>query len=192
MLITDLTGKLNDSSMNYDRIIKSVPVVIGTCDCDYSGLLVHFNFERLLDVLNDGSVGDQPELPSDFIQLHHAEICPDGQNTTSSADCLIAKKGILFVGEKMTLENKNPRVQRERSRFFVPKSAIRVEIHLPSLVITGNIYIELWQRLVGAFSNERMFVPVTNARLSRPDGRSFKFEFVAVNRNQINSITQKE
>jgi hypothetical protein len=191
-LIADLSGKIAASTAKSGKIIKSIPVVIGTIDSEYTGNIVRFSFERLLDILNRGSVGDQPELPFEYLQLHNAEICPfDLQNTTSSANCIIAKSGILFVGEKMITENENY-FDLNRSSLFMPKKAICVEIRLPSLLIIGQIYIELWQRLIGAFSDDRRFLPVTSALLSRPNGQRARFEFVAVNRNQINSITQKE
>ena len=177
-----------------ERLIKSTSVVIGTVDYNYTGRIIHFDSERLLDVLNQGSAGDQPDLSFEFLQLHDMQICSqDGQRELVSPNSLVAKNGILFVGEEEARSIDIPCLHYNRLRNFITKKAICVEIHMPSLFIIGKVHIEPWQRLTGALNDNRRFLPMTNAIISsRPHARAAKFEFVAVNRGQINCIAKME
>ena len=58
--------------------------------------------------------------------------------------------------------------------------------------MVGQMHIDLWQRLMGALNDDRQFLPVTEALLSRPNAGSAEFEFVAVNRNQISYLAKME
>lgn len=183
-MITDLRRTPAGPTEKIDGITKSTRVTIGTIDFTYTGHIIHYGAERLIDVLNQGSAGDQPDLPVDFLQLQDVKICSvDGRKIPPSPNCLINKSGILFVGEKITEID----IPRNRSNLSIPKKPICVEVHLPSIFITAQIYIEPWQRLIGALNDNRRFLPLTRAIISsKPDAaRIAEFEFVAVNRNQI-------
>jgi hypothetical protein len=189
--VSKISAKLAEES---ESLIRSSSVVIGTPDYTYSGHVIHFNTERLLDVLNEGSQGDQPDLSGDFLQLHDMQICfLDGQKEPVSANSLVSKNGILFVGEAETKGIEIPCLHYDRLSHFVLKKPICVEIHMPSLFIVGRVHIEPWQRLSGALSDDRRFLPITNAIISyRPHARSSQFEFVAVNRSQITCIAKMD
>ena len=188
------SGTLAGSTIDSCGMIKSTAVVVCTIDNVFTGRIVHFTSERLLDVLNEGSVGDQPELPVDYLELHDAQIYSiDGQKNNTSSECLIVKSGIFFIGENKVAQNTLAGIPQKRSSLFTPKTAIRVEIRMPSFLITGQVYIELWQRLMGALNDVRRFIPVTNALISsRLNAWNREFEFTAVNRNQINCIAKTE
>lgn len=177
-----------------ESLIKSTSVVIGTSDYMYTGDIIHFTNERLLDVLNKGSVGDQPELPNDFIQLHDMKVCSlDGQKINLFTNSLIAKSGTLFVGQEKINEIEIPCLHWNRLKLFISKKAVCVEIHIPSFIIIGNLYIEPWQRLIGALNDDRKFLPVTHAIMSfKPNFKITKFEFLAINKNHINCIAKRE
>jgi hypothetical protein len=136
-------------------------------------------------------MGDQPDLPGNFLHLHNAQICfGNRRKNIASENCLIDKSSVLFVGEDKEPPFQNTRIYRNESGPFTPKKAIGVEIVLPSFFITGQMYIELWQRLIEALNDDRRFIPMTNVLVSRQNDRIAEFEFVAVNRNQINCIAQ--
>jgi hypothetical protein len=191
---TKLPREISSPVMESNGIVKSTQVVIGIIDCIYHGYIQHFASERLLDVLNRGSIGDQPELPNDFIQLHDTQICClNVERNSASSNCLLGKTGIQFVAEEAPNVIDSFHIHRGKSFLFTPKEAICVEIHLPSFVVTGYIYIELWQRLLGAFNDNRRFVPVTGASITyKTNAWNSDFEFVAVSRSQIISVLKVE
>ena len=176
------------------KLIKKTSVVIGTSDYNYAGYIIHFDSERLLDVLNQGSASDQAELSPDFLQLYDMQICSaDGQRELISPNGLVAKNGILFVGEDEPKGIEIPCLNYNRLYNFTSKKTFSVEIHMPSLFIIGRVHIEPRQILIGALNDNRRFLPITNATLSsRPHARAAKFEFIAVNRSQINYISKME
>ena len=177
-----------------EKLIKKTSVVIGTSDYNYTGYIIHFDSERLLDVLNQGSAVDHPELSPDFLQVYDIKICSvDGQREIISPNSLMAKNSILFVGENETKGIEIPCLNYNRLYNFTSKKTFPVEIHMPSLFIIGRVHIEPRQILIGALNDNRRFLPITNATLSsRPHARAAKFEFIAVNRGQISYICKME
>lgn len=189
---------LSQSSNNYifvsESIIRSTPVVIGTPDNIYTGHIIHFNNERLLDVLNEGSAADPPELKVGFIQLHDIQFYPlDSQRNIPFPNSFIARSGVLFVGEIIDNEIKIPCLYVNRLSSYITKISIDVEIHMPSLTIIGKVYVEPWQKLVDLLNDPRRFFPVTGATvLSKPKAKITNFDFMALNKNLINYISKIE
>jgi hypothetical protein len=178
-IMNNLSKTVANSVEESASLIKSTSVVIGTIDYNYAGHIIHFVTERLLDVLNQGSAGDQPGLSHDFLQLHNMQICSvDGQRELISPNSLVAKNGILFVGEDETKRIEIPCLRYEWLRNFKTKKAFCVEIHMPSIIIIGQVHIEPWQKLLGALDDNQRFLPITNAVISsRPRAGASKFEF---------------
>jgi hypothetical protein len=193
-MIRNLEMSYSKTQQETDRLVKSTLVMIGTADHIYFGHIIHFSSERLLDVLNYGSEGNPPEIPPDFLQIQDVRTYElDGQETTSPSNCIIGKNSILFVGEEKSPDIRSSRLDRKKNDLFTQKKAIWVEIHVPSFNITGQVYIEPWQRLVGILSDTRNFLPVTGARISsRQKLWTSKLEFAIINRNQIQFIATAE
>jgi hypothetical protein len=164
--------------------------MVRTIDNIYYGRITHFSTERLLDVLNQGSKGDQPDLPADCLQLYDVVVRSIvGQKTTLLLSCLIKKGGILFISQNKTPSRDNVLAHPGRPSPFIPKKVVSVEIHLPSLLITGEVHLHPWQRSTGVFNDDRRFLPVTGARISSvANAGTGRFEFLAVNREQINCV----
>jgi hypothetical protein len=193
-VITKLSREIASPLPESHGMTTSTPVVIGSIDSIYSSRITHFSSERLLDVLNKGSIGDQPELPLGFLQFYDTQIyrLNELQNTTTS-NCLISKNSIQFVAEQGPPEMSDSRVHQGKLGLFTPKKGISVEIRLSSFKVTGFIYIELWQRLLSALNDGRRFIPVTGASISyNANVWAAAFQFVAVNQGQINSVSKLE
>jgi hypothetical protein len=190
----NLSGDSNNLKGDAESLIKSTSVVIGTNDYIYTGHIIHFNKERLLDVLNQGSIGDPPDLPPDYLQLHDMRVCSmHGQRETISPNSLIAKNGILYLGEEKSNEIEIPCLHWDWLKKFIKKEPVCVEIHVPSIFIMGMVHIEPWQRIIGSLNDSRRFIPVTNALVSSRFNDSLtEFKFVAVNKSQISCIAKVE
>jgi hypothetical protein len=190
----NLSGDTNNLRDDSESLIKSTSVVIGTNDYIYTGHIIHFNKERLLDVLNHGSIGDPPDLPPDYLQLHDMRLCSiHGQREMISPNSLIAKNGVLFLGEEKNDEIEIPCLHWDRLKNYIKKKPVCVEIHVPSLLIMGTVHIEPWQRMMGSLDDNRRFIPVTNALVSSRFNDSLtEYKFVAVNKSQINCIAKVE
>jgi hypothetical protein len=172
------------ASLKTGNLVSQAAVVVGTISHTYRGQMVYFKSERLVDVLNHGSSGDQPELSPDIIQLHHTQICSvEGDTCASSRRCLIPKASVLFVGE--VVPGLNPLAIIDKPHVHVRKASTDVEIYLASFKVAGRIHLELWQRLIGALNDPRSFIPVTAATICGPNSWCAEFEFVAINRRQI-------
>jgi hypothetical protein len=187
-LISNVSKFGTNSIREFDSVTKNTFLVIGTCDTIYAGHINHFGSERLLDVLNLGSMGDQPELPADFLQLYDTQIGLEEQQITL-ANCLISKNSILFAGQNQTTSDRFNASNLVKSNHYVPKRAICVEIQMPSFILIGRVYVEPWQRFAGALISEKMFIPMTEVLVSsRSNSWMAKFEFAAVNRKLINRV----
>jgi hypothetical protein len=69
------------------------------------------------------------------------------------------------------------------------KKPIGVEVHMPLYNLIGRMHGEMWQELLDALDGEETFVPLTEVVISPAlaTGES-KFDFVAVNKNQITYV----
>ncbi len=165
---------------------KKTPVVAVTNSYTFSGNLNHANDERVLDVLNKGSVIDKETLPEDFVQLTNVEvISANGQKKNYSPSCLIAKPNILFVAENKVEQNHSNSIKTQHP-LYIPKKSVCVEILMPDLAILARIHVCDWQRPMNVVNTTQSFLPLTMVEFSsRLSSGDVKFDFIAVNRNQI-------
>ena len=82
---------------------RCTAVVAYTTNYIFHGYIHHAIEERLLDVLNWGSIVDQHDLPHGFLLLTEVEIFSiGGQKVNSIADCLLNKACTLLIREKQS------------------------------------------------------------------------------------------
>ncbi len=169
-------------------------VVAYTTDYIFRGDVHHAVSERLLDVLNEGSVVDQPDLPGGFLLLTEVEIFPiDGERSSSVPDCLLNKSSVFLIGEKTIYQAEPPPIIHYRSSLFTEKKPVQVNILMPGLTIGGRSYIIEWERTISAVNTEQIFLPLTKVKiLSGAFPGDVEFDFAAVNKNRIIGIVEAE
>jgi hypothetical protein len=188
------TGQCNTAVWRKLGSAMSTRVVVGTAGQTISGLITLDRSERLLDVLNHGTMADVRKLPDDFLMLSDVEIISaDGLKKHVSPQCLLAKAGILFVAEKNLSDYEASNIFDNHSPFYQQKKAFRVEISLPSVSIDCLVHVIPWQRAIDVVNTERKFLPVTDGMLSGRLGTGDShFGFMAVNRDQIIYVEELE
>ncbi len=164
---------------------KKTSIVTLTNSYAFSGYINHASNERVLDVLNQGSVTEKEMMPEDFLQLTEVEvISTDGQRKHTSPSCLVAKPNILFVAEKNSMQE-NSRLAT-RHPLYQPKKSVCVEILMPGLAMLARIHICDWQRPMSVVNTIQRFLPLTQVEFSsKLVTGEVHFDFVAVNRSQI-------
>jgi hypothetical protein len=172
---------------------KKTQVVAATSGYTFSGYLNHAANERVLDILNQGSVMGPESLPEDFLQLTEVEIISaDGLKKQVSPSCLIAKPNILFVAEK-NVKQENPRLAARLHPLYQPKKSVCVEILMPNIAMLGNVHVSEWQRPLSVINTMQRFLPLTMISLSsRLNTGDVEFDFAAVNRNEILFMAETE
>lgn len=165
---------------------KKTSIVAMTNTYIFSGNINHTSDERVLDVLNQGSMTDKERLPEDFLQLTEVEvISTDGQKKHKSPSCLIAKPNILFVAEKNVEKGKTPFINSQHP-LYQPKKSVCVEILIPGVAMLARIHVCDWQRPMNVVNTMQMFLPLTTVELSaKLSTGEMQFDFIAVNRSQI-------
>lgn len=167
--------------------LKQVKVFVCTETCSLVGYTYCMNHQRLLDTLNQNVVANAIPLGKDFLPLAQVEVSSRNGEKKSSSEVNVRKSNILFVGEKSesqpaTTETKD-RQLAYRTR---PKTPLAAEIHLPSYVLTGQIYGEAWQQILDVVDRADKFIALTDVGVMQtPDNITSTFDFVAVNRDKI-------
>lgn len=183
-------------SPNFVSEVVSAPrctsIAAYTAQYIFHGEIHHAVGERLLDVLNQGSVADQPDLPAGFLLMTDVEIFAlEGIRSSSVSSCILNKAAIFLIGEKRLDQAELPPVLHYRSSLFTPKKPVQVNILMPLLTVAGHVHIIEWQRSMSAVDTEQLFLPLTKARiLGAPGIGGMEFEFAAVNKNRIIGIVE--
>jgi hypothetical protein len=165
---------------------KKTAVVAVTSSYTFNGYLNHASNERVLDVMNQGSVIDKERLPEDFLQLTEVKIISsDGQKKHKSPSCLVAKPNILFVAEKNIWPNCS-QITTPPHPLYIPKKPVCVEILLPGIAMLAKVHICDWQQPMNVVNTMQNFLPLTMVELSSElSTGEVQFDFIAINRNQI-------
>lgn len=167
-------------------------VVVFTEKNTFKGYTIHTISERLLDILNKGSVVSESELTNNFLPLTEVEIYkPDGKKEDLAANCLLNKNNILAVAESIITCGELPPPKPFRYTLFQRKKPVWVSIQVQDLTIVGQVYISESESSINALNMEQIFIPVTTATLSSELNCSrSEFDFMVVNTNQIVSISE--
>ena len=158
----------------------------------YRGYTIHAISERFLDILNIGSSVNKSELTDDFLPLTEVEIYDyDDNKLDATANCLLSKQNILVVAECKMTYGEQPPSKPFRYTLFQRKRPIGVNILIQDLTILGQVYVRQSDFSITALEIDGIFLPVTNASLSsRSSSSHSEFDFLAVNKNQIISISE--
>jgi hypothetical protein len=148
--------------------------------------------QRLLDTLNKGYIMDQVLVGKEFLVLNEADIVlSDKSRNRLKATCRIRKGNILFIIEDKLEQREAPTVLRKMNVYpYREKRPLRVVIHVMGYSLTGYIHLvsDLVERVL---ESSETFIPMTNVDISpKPDLTGNIFNFVAVNKNQINFVEE--
>jgi hypothetical protein len=185
-------------SLNFVSEMVSAPrctaVAAYTPGYIFQGDIHHAISERLLDVLNVGSVVDLPDLPQGFLVLTEVEIfSPENNRIASVPSCILNKSRILLIGEKRLDQIEPPPTPHYRSSLFTQKKPVPVNILISFLTVGGHVHIIEWQRAMSAVDTEQLFLPLTDARILSAHGPGeTEFGFAAVNKSLIIAIMEAE
>ena len=160
----------------------------------YKGYISHAISERFLDILNQGSILNQPCLTYDFLPLNEVEIYNlDGQNEKENgiSNCILNKNNILVVAEGRLDCEELPPAKPFQFTLFRRKEPVWVKIQMQDLTITGQVHIRQGEEPMKVLEMDKIFLPVTTATISSTSNSShFEFDFIAFNKNQIISISK--
>ena len=157
----------------------------------FKGYTTHAIDERFLDILNQGSK-IKPKLIRDFLHLFEVEIYDlSGRKEEVTANCLLNKNNIWVVAESRIAGGELPPSKPFKYTSFRRKKPVSVNIHIQDLTVVGQVYINQDGESITALEMDNIFIPVTNATLvSKSNYSYFEFVFIAVNKNQITSISE--
>jgi len=158
----------------------------------YRGYAVHDISERLLDILNNGSIVNKSELTDDFLPLTEVEIFDlDGKKVDATANCLLNKNNTLVVAECRILNGELPPSKPFRYTQFQRKKSVWVNILVQDLTIAGQVYVDQNNASITALEVDGIFLPVTKATISSKLSSPYpEYDFLAVNKNQVISIAE--
>jgi hypothetical protein len=188
--------------VNNNDQIHSIAELVGAPRCTYimvftdrnvfKGYVIHAVSERFLDILNQGSVVNNPELTNDFLPLTEVEIYDlDGKKENVAANCLLSKNNTLVVAESRITSGELPPSKPFRYTLFQRKKPVWVNIQIQDLTVVGQMYISQSEASIMALKMDQIFLPVTTATLSsKLNSSQAEFDFMAVNKNQIISISE--
>ena len=181
-LPTQATGILEG-----DARLRQVEVAVFTDTCTLTGHTYCMKFQRLLDVLNQDFTPNLLPIGKDFMPLTEVEVSFPSGKRESMASIYVSKASILFVGEKSEHQPKIPETEDGPKAYPVrAKKFIGVEIHMPLHKLTGQTYVEVWQKLLDAVDRADKFIPLTNVKIyPKLENTVLTFDFAAVNRDKI-------
>lgn len=171
---------------------KCTYVVVFTDRNMYRGFATHAISERFLDILNQSSVVNNPEVTSDFLPLTDVEIYDlDGKKEDVAANCLLNKNNILTVAESVITYGELPPSTPFQYTAFRRKKPVWVNIQIQDFTAVGQVYIGQNETSIMSLEMAQIFIPVTNATLSsKLNSSRYEFNFLAVNKNQITIISE--
>jgi hypothetical protein len=167
--------------------LKQVNLAVFTETCKLTGNTYCMKHQRLLDCLNQDFMPNSLPIGKDFIQLTEAELPSPRRKSEFMASIYVRKANILFVGEKSEHQPETPKAEDRAKNYRVrAKKFIEAEIHMPLYKLMGQMYFEVWQKLLDALDRADKFIPLTNVRIyPEQENTIFRFDFVAVNRDKI-------
>ena len=187
----------NDQTYSVEELAaapRCTYVVVFTDRNVFKGYISHAISERFLDILNQGSVVNQPCLTNDFLTLTEVEIYnPDGEKEKEDGvtTCLLNKNNTLVVAESRLACEELPPSKPFLYTLFRQKKPVWVKIQIQDLTIVGQMYIRQGEESIEVLEMDKIFLPVTTATISSTLNPShFDFDFLAINKNQIISISE--
>jgi hypothetical protein len=170
-----------------DAKLKQVNLVVFTEAYKLTGNTYCMKHQRLLDVLNQDFIPNALPIGKEFIPLTQVEVSFPRRKSEFMASIYVRKANILFVGEKSEHQPETLKTEDRARDFRVrAKKFIEAEIHMPLYKLIGQMYFEVWQKMLDALDRANRFIPLTNVRIyPEQENTVFRFEFAAVNRDKI-------
>jgi hypothetical protein len=180
-------SSLTQATLEGDVKLKQVNLVVFTETYKLTGNTYCMKHQRLLDVLNQDFMPNSLPIGKDFMPLNEVEVPFPRRKSEFMASIYIRKANILFVGEKSEHQPETLKAEdRARNYRVRAKKFIEAEIHMPLYKLIGQMYVEVWQKLLDALDRADKFIPLTNVRIyPEQENTVFTFDFVAVNRDKI-------
>jgi hypothetical protein len=187
--------------INNDEI-SSITELVSAPRCTYvlvytdtnmiRGYMTHAVSERFLDILNQVSIVNKPNLTNSFLPLADVEIFDrEGKKENVAGTCLLNKNNTLVVAEPRITYGELPPAKPFRFTMFQRKKPVWVNIQIQDLIVVGQVYIGQNESSIKALEMDQTFIPVTSANLtSKLNPSHSEFDFMAVNQNQIISISE--
>jgi hypothetical protein len=159
----------------------------------FRGYTTHAISERFLDILNNGSIVNKSTLANDFLPLTEVEIFDmNGKKVEVTPNCLLNKSNILVVAECRITQGELPPAKPFLYTLFQRKQSIWVNIQIQDLTINGQVHVNQNETSIQDLEIEGGFLPVTQATIaSKLNCSDSEYDFLAVNKNQIISITER-
>ena len=181
-----LSPRASDVLVN-DAKLKQVKVLICTETCTLSGYTYCMNRQRLLDVLNQSLIANSMSMGKDFVLLTNVEVFSPNRGKELIASVSVRKSNILFVGEESECQPEISEIKDRPNVYPVrEKTPMAAEIRMPSYIIKGQMYAEMWQQMLDVVDRADKFLPLTNVEIyPMLDNTVLTFDFVAVNRDKI-------
>jgi hypothetical protein len=167
--------------------LKQVNLVVFTETHNLTGNTYCMKHQRLLDVLNQDFIPNSLPIGKEFMPLTQVEVSFPRRKSEFMASIYVRKANILFVGENIEHQPEAPKAEdRARNYRVRAKKFIEAEIHMPLYKLMGQMYFEVWQKLLDALDRADKFIPLTNVRIyPEQENTVFRFDFAAVNRDKI-------
>jgi len=160
---------------------RKVKVFIFTAAGVFSGYTYCQQQQRLLDALNKGTFNSKLQNCVDFIPLFDLEVHLSETPSQTMDTAYVRKSSVLFIGEADSPAGSPTGAYPVRR-----KKPLQTTIHLPGIVLTGNMHSEMWEELQDAINRCDQFIPVTNVDFNPPlPGGVAHSNFVAVNKDHI-------
>jgi len=142
---------------------------------------IDYPYRRLLDILNNVSSSIISDTYGDHLRLKDARIDWLGRRETTEITS-ISKDDILFI--KPIGHSGIP---------IVPKRFSKVQLHLPSYTLTGQIHYRHGMNWMNALDSIYNFFPITNVEIaSQASNIGHTAPYVAVNKKHISSTEEME
>jgi hypothetical protein len=170
-----------------DTRLRQVKVAVFTETCTLTGYTYCMKFQRLLDALNQDFIPNSLPIGKDFIPLTDVEMSFPSLRREFMPSICVRKTSILFVGEKSEHQSKMSETEDRPKIYPVrAKNPIGAEVHMPLYTLTGQMYAEVWQKLLDAVDRADKFIPITNVEIHPTlNNTALTFDFVAINRDKI-------
>ena len=160
----------------------------------YKGYISHAISERFLDILNQGSILNQPCLTYDFLPFNDVEIYNangEKENENGVTNSVLNKNNTLVVAESRLVCEELPPAKPFQYTLFRRKEPVWVKIQMQDLTITGQVHVRQGEEPMKVLEMNKIFLPVTTATISSTaNSGQFEFDFIAFNKNQIISISK--
>lgn len=156
----------------------------GTLRCDFS--------QRLIDALNEGMRTETSEKMVRFLPLVNVTMMGTTGDEQDFPRIYIAKNSIVFVAQISDEGSERPL----RTYPFKGKRPIAVTVYASGVpgvqyALNGRMYVETGSQVIDTIESDARFLPLTQVEIEpAPPRAGSRFDFVALNRDQVISICE--